>query len=321
MATNTTPAAKAPAKAPAVPVALTRGELHAVDDAVNTAQAIIHTRAAHDAAVLKLIDDDAATDIMPIGDLTDDLATLKTAWTAAHNNWAHAEQGRAHAQLQKDRAAVWMARIAYRTASHDAVANKRYPYNITGAAKVLGMPVGTLRPYAKAGEALGDRAGLLSEPDAADIAVLNESFDAGSREDQRQKRLREKTAKLALEAAAKELEALKAAAAAKGETPAGDAPAADAPAGDAPADAPADQAPAADAAASGAQAPAADAPSGAPAPADAPAQRGPSLEDDAVATARQLVAQIKKLRADKGWSTVASKVVAILAEAFPVLKK
>ena len=238
--------------------------------------------------------------------LTNTLEHLKEAFDKAHADFDAAEGARAVAAHNKAVAAVWMSRIAYRTMTHPDVATKRYPENITGAAKVLGMPVGTLRPYGLAGIALAkkDMAGLLSVPEQDDIALVEASFDSTSRADQKAKRVKEAAKKAALEAKAKELDALKA----NGSTAPATAPA---PATGTDAPAPATGA------ATDQQAPAT-----APATGDGtPAQRGPSLEDDAVATARQLVAQIKKLRADKGWASVASKVVAILAEAFPVLKK
>lgn len=238
--------------------------------------------------------------------MTGTLEALKLAYAKAHMDETEARGAMASAEEAKFRAMVWQARVAYKAMVHPDVATPRYKENITGAAKVLGIPVGTLRPYGLAGIKLhaADRAGLLSQPDEEDVKILNASFDATSRADQKAKRVKEAAKKAALEAKAKELEALKA----KGAT---SAPAA-------PATAPGTEAPA-----STGTAPAAPgtAPATAPATDGQPAQRGPSLEDDAVATARQLVAQIKKLRADKGWATVASKVVAILAEVFPVLKK
>jgi hypothetical protein len=239
--------------------------------------------------------------------MNDTLEALKEAFTKAHEDFDHAEGARQAAAHAKSVAAVWMSRIAYRTATHPDVATKRYPENITGAAKVLGMPVGTLRPYALAGIALhkADRAGLLSVPDEDDILAVEKSFDATTRAQQKEKRIKEAEKKAALEAKARELEALKAA--------------------NGTVQAPVDQAPATDGtkAPEGPQAPATDqAPAKADqapeAPAKAPA--GPSLEEDVVATAKTLVAQIKKLRADKGWRTVAPKVVAALAEVFPALK-
>jgi len=326
MATKATPAVPAPAPAPAI--TLTKGELAAVDAAFDAVHAVRADVAATDALTLRAADKAEldASELLPIGELTDALETLKAGWNRAHANWAHAERGRASAQHAKDVAAVWMARIAFRTATHADVANKRYPYNITGAAKVLGMPVATLRPYALAGQVLDkdERAGLLSEPDATDVALLNESFDAGARAQQREKRLKEKEAKLALEAAhaaaQAELEALKAAT-----PPATDAPA-DAPATDA-TDAPATDAPvaapvAATDVATDAPAPVAPvaAPVAATAPVAAPAPAGPSLQDDAVAAAKHLAGMVKRLQADKDKDTLA-KVSAILADVFPALKR
>lgn len=242
----------------------------------------------------------ARTEGEPLAILREAYATAQASEKAHRTTREAAEQGMKVAM-------VWQARIAYRAASSEEVATSRYPYNITGAAKVLGVPVATLRPYALAGAALhkADRAGILAAPGKDDVTIVDNSFDATSRADQKAKRVKEAAKKAALEAKALELEALKAKNGEK--APATDA---QAPAGT--------QAPApATDAATDQQAPATDA----PATGDVPAQRGPSLEDDAVATARQLVAQIKKLRADKGWAKVAGKVVAILAEAFPVLSK
>jgi hypothetical protein len=268
--------------------------------ATNTNTSAVATIEAADA-----VDADVSAVLARTGD--DPIAILKEAYATAQRSEKAHRVTREAADMAMREAQVWQARIAYRAGTSEGIANSRYPFNITGAAKALGVPVATLRPYALAGEALhkADRAGILATPSKEDLTIVNDSFDRTSRADQKAKRVKEAAKKAALEAKAKELEALKAKQAgtpATGETPAtGDVPAT----GDA-------QAPA-----SGQQAPATgEAPAG-----DVPAQRGPSLEDDAVATARQLVAQIKKLRADKGWSKVAGKVVAILAEAFPVLSK
>jgi hypothetical protein len=241
----------------------------------------------------------------------DPLSILREAYATAQAHERTHRTAKEAADHSMKVAMVWQARIAYRAATSEGVMTSRYPVNITGAAKALGVPVATLRPYALAGVALhkADKAGLLSAPALEDITIVNDSFDATSRADQKAKRVKEAAKKAALEAKALELEALK-------------AKQAGAPA---PANPLADVQQAADAVIAAGQADKAQAPAGgqqaAPTGDAVPAQRGPSLEDDAVATARQLVAQIKKLRADKGWSKVAGKVVAILAEAFPVLSK
>jgi hypothetical protein len=246
----------------------------------------------------------AGTDITPVDGTVVDVATLQTgtldALRAAFDKERaeHDSQTKAIESAVQARAvaAVWMSRIAYRTATHEAVATKRYPYNITGAAKVLGMPVGTLRPYALAGQALHvkDRAGLLSVPDADDVALVEGSFDATSRADQKAKRLVEKEKKAALEAKALELEALKAA---NGKAPV--------------------EAPKAPATGTSALLPEGAATGTDKAP-EAPA--GPSLQDDVKATAKLLVKQILALRATKEWSGVAKEVSAILADVYPSLK-
>lgn len=245
----------------------------------------------------------AGTDIEAAKDVTNaleagSLTNLKTAWDGAKKDFDEASAVVLTASHARAVAAVWLSRVAYRTATHASVATSRYPYNITGAAKALGMPVGTLRPYALAGAALhkADRAGLLSSPAEEDVALVEKSFDDTSRADQKAKRLKEKERKEALEAKSRELEALKKAGADK-------APAT----GQAPAKAP-----------EGPQAPATDA-KAPEAPAKAP-EAGPSLTEDVLATAKTLVRQIKALRTSKEWSPVAKDVVAILTEAFPVLK-
>jgi len=243
-----------------------------------------------------------------------DITTLQTGTLAAlreafdKERAEHDSQTKAIESAVKARAiaAVWMARIAYRTATHPDVATARYKENITGAARVLGMPVATLRPYALAGIALHakDRAGLLSAPDAEDLALVEASFDATSRADQKEKRLKEKAKKEALEAKARELDALKQA---NGDTKAPEAPA--------PVDG--DKAPVAPV-----QAPVAGkapvAPVEAPvAPVEAPA--GPSLQDDAVTVAKELVRKLKALKAGGDKATIL-KVNAILADFYPALK-
>lgn len=237
----------------------------------------------------------------------DPMAILREAYATAQAHERSHRTAKEAADHAMKVAMVWQARIAYRAASSEAVVTSRYPYNITGAAKALGVPVATLRPYALAGAALhkADKAGLLSAPGKDDVAIVDGSFDATSRADQKAKRVKEAAKKAALEAKALELEALKKA---NGSTAPADG-------AQVPATAPAQGTSALlpEGATTGLQAPVGDS--------QAPAQRGPSLEDDAVATARQLVAQIKKLRADKGWAKISGKVVAVLAEAFPVLGK
>ena len=234
------------------------------------------------------------------------IAALKDAYAKASAEHSHQGEVLANARHARAVAAVWMARIAYRAASHESIATSRYPYNITGAAKALGVNVTTLRPYAIAGAVLGkqDRAGLLSAPAQDDIAIVEKSFDDTTRAQQKEKRRLEGEKKAKLEAAAKELEARKAQDAQKGAEKGADAPAQD-------------QAPApANGAQKGAEAPAT-APAQVPA---APAPKVQTLEEETLATAKQLVAQVKKLRADKGWGAVAPKVIAALAEVFPALK-
>lgn len=236
--------------------------------------------------------------------MTGTLEALKLAYAKAHRDETDARAAMESAEVAKFSAMVWQARVAYRAMTHPDVATARYKENITGAAKVLGIPVGTLRPYGLAGIALhkADRAGLLSVPDADDIKMLNDSFDATSRQDQKEKRLREKAKKAELQRKADELEALKAKQAPAGEK---------APEGP--------QAPA-----SGAQAPAgeqapAKAPEGAQAPAQAPASSGPSLQDDAVTVAKELVRKLKALKASGDKASIL-KVNAVLAEFYPALK-
>ena len=240
--------------------------------------------------------------------MTGTLEALKLAYAKAHKDEADAKSAMASADNARHIAMVWQARVAFRAMTHPDVATARYPQNITGAAKVLGIPVATLRPYGLAGIALhkADRAGLLSLPDADDIAIKEASFDATSRADQKAKRIKEAEKKAALEAKAKELEALKAKQA--GTTAPATAPVADA------------TAPATGTVAPVATTDATDATAAPVAPVAAPATDGPSLSDDAVATAKRLVHIIKLLRADKSWRTVAPKVVAVLAEVFPALK-
>lgn len=229
------------------------------------------------------------------------LETLKDQFTVAHKAFDEADAKAKTFLHQRAVAAVEMARIAFRTASHPAIATTRYPYNITGAAKALDIAVGTLRPYALAGQALGkkDRAGLLSAPNAEDIAIVEGSFDATSRADQKAKRVREAEKKAALEKKAAELDRLKAAQApASGEeapaaTEGTEAPEAPATGQQAPVEAPATEAP------------------------EAPA--GPSLQDDTLRLAKELVGKLKGLQASGDKATIL-KVNAILADFYPALK-
>lgn len=259
--------------------------------------------------------DEAPTNEVILRGMSDEIEgqafdALADAYEEADKEWHEADKKERSASHDKKVAAVWMARIAYRAASHEAVKTARYPYNITGAARVLKRPVATLRPYAMAGELLGkaDRAGLLSAPNADDIKIVDDFFEAGVREQQRQKRVKEREEKKALKAAKLELDALKknGEGSSPSQAPAQDqAPATDGKAPEAPAKA--DQAPAT--------------PSGTEAPAKAPAADVPNpLKADVKATARQLVAQVKLLREAKEWRDVASEVSAILAEVYPALK-
>lgn len=227
------------------------------------------------------------------------LEALKLAYAKAHRDETDARGAMEAADIARKSAMVWQARVAYRAMTHPDVATARYKENITGAAKVLGIPVGTLRPYGLAGIALHakDRAGLLSVPDSDDVALVDASFDATSRADQKEKRLREKAKKEALEAKALELEALKAANGTK--APEGDTKAPQAPVPSAPS-AGTDKAP--------------------EAPAKAPeAPSGPSLQDDAVTVAKELVRKLKALKASGDKASIL-KVNAVLAEFYPALK-
>ena len=130
------------------------------------------------------------------------LSSLKEAFDRAYADYGTADDALRAAAHARSTAAVWMARIAYRAATHEAIATKRYPYNITGAAKALGRPVPTLRPYAIAGQALAqkDKAGLFSEPTDEERAIVEKSFDDGVRAQQKEKRRIEREKKAALEA-------------------------------------------------------------------------------------------------------------------------
>jgi hypothetical protein len=235
------------------------------------------------------------------------IEALRSAYEKALGDYAKAKDDEDAARVAKLSAAVWLARIAYRTATHEAIATKRYPTNITGAAKALGKPVATLRPYALAGEKLhaADRAGLLSVPDAEDMAIVDKSFEDGVREQQRQKRIADKEKKAALEAKARELEALKQANGTKAPAPTGDV---------------SDVKAAADAVIEAGMADKAQAPAKAPeAPVQAPA--GPSLQADTEATARELVRKIKALQKAGDWKAEGPRINAILAEVYPALKR
>ena len=232
-----------------------------------------------------------ATDVVVLERSLDDLTAT---FTEARETFAHQSSVMEAAKQARDIAAVWMARSSYLTSIHpDMNGGKHGKQNISAAAKHLGMPYGTLRPYVLAGGALAklDRVGVLGTPDAADVEAVRASIEATA--NARRRELNAK-AKAKLEADKARLAALEAANAVKG---------APAPAGaGAPADAPA-------------------APVAAPVAAPAPVVAGPTLADDTLATARLLVKQVAALRKSGEWKTVGSKVVSILGQAFPVLGK
>lgn len=85
---------------------------------------------------------------------------------------------------------VLWARATYLRAISPSVATPRYPMNITGAARALGKPVGTVRPYVLAGEALA-RAGrvhLTSAPEQADLKIVETAMDEAARRPRRSSR-------------------------------------------------------------------------------------------------------------------------------------
>lgn len=105
------------------------------------------------------------------------------------------------AKLARSVAIVWMARTGYLTATHVTIASKRYPMNISAAAKELGMAYGTLRPYMLAGQALADkgRVYLMDDPEQVDIDIVEKSFDEGARADRKATRAKAQAEKVAKE--------------------------------------------------------------------------------------------------------------------------
>lgn len=85
---------------------------------------------------------------------------------------------------------VLWARATYLRAISPSVATSRYPMNITGAARVLGMPVATVRPYVLAGKALAHagRVQLTSAPEQADVRIVEAAMDEAARGPRRSSR-------------------------------------------------------------------------------------------------------------------------------------
>src|SRR4051812_25492428 len=74
---------------------------------------------------------------------------------------------------------VLWARATYLRAISPSVATPRYPMNVTGAARALGRPVATVRPYVLAGKALAQagRVQLTSAPEQADLKIVEAAMD------------------------------------------------------------------------------------------------------------------------------------------------
>lgn len=85
---------------------------------------------------------------------------------------------------------VLWARATYLRAISPSVATSRYPMNITGAARALGKPVGTVRPYVLAGRALAlaGRVHLTSSPEQDDLIIVEAAMEEATRGPRRSSR-------------------------------------------------------------------------------------------------------------------------------------
>lgn len=85
---------------------------------------------------------------------------------------------------------VLWARATYLRAISPSVATSRYPMNITGAARALGKPVGTVRPYVLAGRALAHagRVHLTSPPEQDDLIIVEAAMEEATRGPRRSSR-------------------------------------------------------------------------------------------------------------------------------------
>lgn len=99
-----------------------------------------------------------------------------------------AREGAARAALEAATAArsdwkVLWARATYLRAIAPSVATPRYPMNIHGAAKALGKPYATVRPYVLAGKALAEagRVELTSAPEQIDVNIVETAMEAAAR--------------------------------------------------------------------------------------------------------------------------------------------
>jgi hypothetical protein len=119
-------------------------------------------------------------------------AELKDRFTAAHDAYGEAENKRKAMQQLALVSRVEMARAAFSASVHPDVTGKAGSQNTSAAARHFDMPIPSIRPYVMAGAALylSDRGGLLSAPEAEDIAIVEGSFDRHSRADQAAKRLK-----------------------------------------------------------------------------------------------------------------------------------
>lgn len=88
----------------------------------------------------------------------------------------------AAAAARNDWKVLW-ARATYLRAMSPSVATTRYPMNITGAAKALGKPYATVRPYVLAGKALAEagRVELTSAPEQIDVNIVEAAMEAAAR--------------------------------------------------------------------------------------------------------------------------------------------
>jgi hypothetical protein len=280
-------------------------------------KALAAREAADDVALAQLQARDDAALKARLGDASEEAshtpaAELKDRFTAAHDAYGEAENKRKAMQQLALVSRVEMARAAFSASVHPEVTGKAGTQNTSAAARHFDMPIPSIRPYVMAGAALflADRHGLLSAPEAEDIAIVEGSFDRHSRADQAAKRLKaaktlkaltDKHAAEAARAEAAEAEAARLAAelaAANGGTPEG---AEGTPEG-------------AEGATEGAEAPAT--------PATPATTEGTSVTDDILKDAKRLVKACMAQREmdNAEWQKTYAKLVPILKDVFRNLK-
>lgn len=109
------------------------------------------------------------------------LSTTEEAWEAAARAALEAADS-----SRNDWKVLWARGTCLRGIS-PSVAAPRYPLNVTGAAKALGKPVATVRPYILAGKALAQagRVQRTSPPEQTDLKIVEAAMDEAARRPRR----------------------------------------------------------------------------------------------------------------------------------------